>query len=125
MLYREDENGSMNSKTDISLLYDFYGELLKTSQQQVVELYVNEDLSLSEVAEILGISRQGVRDSLNRAEKKLLEYESKLGLTDAYHKRRARSEAVRRIIDEIKTTEGCGAILPQLNEIEELMRGDD
>ena len=43
----------MNSKTDISLLYDFYGELLKTSQQQVVELYVNEDLSLSEVSGIL------------------------------------------------------------------------
>lgn len=115
----------MNGKTDISLLYDFYGELLKTSQQQVVELYVNEDLSLSEVAELLGISRQGVRDSLNRAEKKLLEYESKLGLMDAYRKRRARYDAVCAVIREIKNTEGCGGIMPQLDQIEELLRGDD
>lgn len=115
----------MNSKPDISLLYDFYGELLKTSQQQVVELYVNEDLSLSEVAEILGISRQGVRDSLNRAEQKLLDYEKRLGLLAAYRRRRERSEAVSRLIEEIKHTEGCGAILPQLTEIENLLRGDD
>ena len=115
----------MNSKTDISLLYDFYGELLKTSQQHVVELCVNEDLSLSEVAELLGISRQGVRDSLSRAEKKLLEYESKLGLMDAYRRRRERSGAVRALIHEIKQTEGCSAILPQLDQIEELLKGDD
>ena len=115
----------MNSKTDISLLYDFYGELLKSSQQQVVELYVNEDLSLSEVAESLGISRQGVRDSLSRAEKKLREYESKLGLMDAYRKRRARNDAVCKLITEMKNTEGCDSILPQLDQIEDLLRGDD
>lgn len=115
----------MNGKTDISLLYDFYGELLKPSQQQVVELYVNEDLSLSEVAGLLGISRQGVRDSLNRAEQKLLDYESRLGLMDAYHKRRARRDAVRRIIREIKNTEGCERIVLQLDQITELLEGDD
>ena len=115
----------MNSKTEISLLYDFYGELLNPSQQQVVELYVNEDLSLSEVADILHISRQGVRDSLNRAEKKLRGYESKLGLLSAYHRRRERDSAIRGLLTQIKNTEGCGAILPQLNEIEDLLRGDD
>ena len=115
----------MNSKPDISLLYDFYGELLKDSQQQVVELYVNEDLSLSEVSEILGISRQGVRDSLGRAERKLREYESKLGLLQAYHARRGRDKTVRALIDQIKHTEGCEPILPQLDQIEELMKGDD
>ena len=56
----------MNSKLEISLLYDFYGELLQSSQQRVVELYVNDDLSLSESAELLGISRQGVRDSIDK-----------------------------------------------------------
>ena len=115
----------MNSKPDISLLYDFYGELLNTSQQQVVELYVNEDLSLSEASEILGISRQGVRDSLNRAERKLQDYESKLGLLRAYRMRRERDEAVRGLINEIKQTEGCESILPQLVQIEKLMEGDD
>ena len=115
----------MNSKPDISLLYDFYGELLNASQQQVVELYVNEDLSLAEVSGILGISRQGVRDSLNRADRKLQEYESKLGLMQAYRKRREREETVRGLIETIKHTEGCDMILPQLEQIEELMRGDD
>ena len=115
----------MNSKPDISLLYDFYGELLKTSQQQVIELYVNEDLSLSEVAGILSISRQGVRDSLNRAERKLNEYEKKLGLLAAYRRRRARDEAVRGLLSQIKNTENCGDILPQLDQIEALMKGDD
>lgn len=124
MLYREDEP-LMNSKPDISMLYDFYGELLNTSQQQVVELYVNEDLSLSEASEILGISRQGVRDSLNRAERKLQDYESKLGLLRAYRMRRERDEAVRGLINEIKQTEGCESILPQLVQIEKLMEGDD
>ena len=115
----------MNRKLDISLLYDFYGELLNDSQRQVVELSVNEDLSLAEVAEILGISRQGVRDSLNRAEKKLREFERKLGLMDSYRKRRERDDAVRKIINEIKSTEGCDSILPQLDEIERLLKGDD
>ena len=124
MLYREDET-LMTSKPDISMLYDFYGELLNASQQQVVELYVNEDLSLSEASEILGISRQGVRDSLNRAERKLQDYESKLGLLRAYRMRRERDEAVRGLINEIKQTEGCESILPQLVQIEKLMEGDD
>lgn len=115
----------MNSKTDISLLYDFYGELLKSSQQQVVELTVNEDLSLSEAADILGISRQGVRDSLNRAEKSLRDYESKLGLMEAYRKRVKRYGSILTLINDIKHTEGCEAILPQLNQIEEMLKGDD
>lgn len=125
MLYREDESGFMTSKTDISLLYDFYAELLNDSQRQVVELSVNEDLSLSEVAEILHISRQGVRDSLNRAGRKLCEYERKLGLLKAYHQRRERDEAVRGLIDRIKHTEGSEAILPLLDQIEELMRNSE
>lgn len=110
----------MNSKPEISLLYDFYAELLKDSQRQVVELSVNEDLSLSEVAEILHISRQGVRDSLRRAERKLVEYESKLGLFAAYQKRREREEAIRALIEQIKTTESSDKILPLLEEIETL-----
>ena len=115
----------MNSKLDISLLYDFYGELLNDSQRQVVELSVNEDLSLAEVAEILGISRQGVRDSLNRAQRKLCEYESKLGLLKAYRQRRERDDTVRALIAEIKHKEGCDSIMPQLDKIEELLKGDD
>ena len=84
----------MDSKLDISLLYDFYGGLMPAAQQRVVELYVNDDLSLSEVADIMGISRQGVRDSLNRAAVKLREYERRLGLLKEYERRRAEAQEI-------------------------------
>ena len=113
----------MNSKLEISLLYDFYGELLQSSQQRVVELYVNDDLSLSESAELLGISRQGVRDSLARAERKLSEYEKKLGLVRAHREQRERDEKIRGIIRNIRDNPQAADEL--LTEIEELLKGDD
>jgi uncharacterized protein len=64
----------------LSLLNDFYGSLLTTRQQEVMRLYHEENLSLSEIAEEFGISRQGVHDTLKNAEHALLEYEDKLGL---------------------------------------------
>ncbi len=114
----------MNSKLEISLLYDFYGELLQSSQQKVVELYVNDDLSLSEAAELLGISRQGVRDSLARAERKLSEYENKLGLVRAYRERQERNNRIRGCIRTIRENPGA-ANEALLDEIEELLKGDD
>ena len=115
----------MNSKPTISLLYDFYGELLQTSQQRVIELYVNDDLSLSETADIIGISRQGVRDSLARAERKLSEYESKLGLLGAYRSRRERDDKIRRDLDKIRNADNDADITPYIDDIEELLKGDD
>lgn len=65
-------------------LYDFYGELLTKRQQQVYESVVLEDYSLSEVAEDLGISRQGVHDMIRRCNKTLEEYEQKLHLVEKF-----------------------------------------
>ena len=70
----------MAKNLDISLLLDFYGDMLTEKQREVAEYYYNEDLSLAEIAEHGGITRQGVRDSIKRAEFQLLEYEEKLGL---------------------------------------------
>ena len=64
----------------ISLLLDFYGELLSERQRQIMEYYYGEDLSLSEVSALTDITRQGVRDALRRSEHILLETEAKLGL---------------------------------------------
>lgn len=74
----------MQDNLQISLLYDFYGPLLGDNMQQAVELYYNDDLSLSEVSDIMGISRQGVRDTLSRAVKKLEDFESKLSLLSRF-----------------------------------------
>lgn len=63
-----------------ALLYDFYGELLNEHQKSIYEEYVLDNLSLSEIAEERGISRQGVHDLIKRADKTLNEYEKKLQL---------------------------------------------
>ena len=65
---------------EVSKLLDIYGALLPEKQRLLVEFYYNDDLSLSEIAENEGITRQGVRDSLKRAEQQLREYDSALGL---------------------------------------------
>lgn len=71
----------MNDKTfEMSLLFDFFGDLLTEKQRNCFDLYYNDDLSLSEIAEQAGISRQGVRDNILRAESALREYEEKTGV---------------------------------------------
>ena len=84
-----------------SLLYDFYGELLTERQKEVMELYNEENLSLAEIAEEFGISRQGVHDTLHKAQKALEEYERKLGLVERFS---ATSEAISKISSQIDKT---------------------
>ena len=71
----------------INELLPFYEDLLTERQKQIVKLYYYEDLSLSEIAEELKISRNGVYDSLKKTESILKEYEDKLKLNAAYHSR--------------------------------------
>ena len=113
----------MDAKMEISLLYDFYKPLLNPSQQQVVELYVNDDLSLSEAAEILSISRQGVRDALNRAIKKMRDLESKLHLLADYQTRYAsitlildKTEQIRALTDDPRIEALCAEITGNITE---------
>ncbi len=70
----------MRNKIEISLLLDYYGILLTEKQCELLRLSTDEDFSLGEIAEQIGISRQGVRDTLVRGEKLLYEMEAKLGL---------------------------------------------
>ncbi len=65
---------------NLPLYYDCYSKFLTEKQASFFEMYYNEDLSLAEIAAVEGISRQGVRDALERARKKLYDMESKLGL---------------------------------------------
>lgn len=74
----------MEKDLRISLLYDFYGKLLKPSGRLATDLYYNEDLSLAEIADRTGITRQGVRDSIKRSENQLFEFEEKLGLFERF-----------------------------------------
>ena len=69
-----------NQTYRMTMLFDFYGELLTERQKEFFDLYYNEDLSLAEIAENAGISRQGVRDVIVRAEGVMQEVEDKTGL---------------------------------------------
>ena len=69
----------------MALLYDFYGDVLTERQKEFYDLYYNEDLSLSEIAENSGITRQGVRDVIVRAEAILTDLEDKTGLIKRFH----------------------------------------
>ena len=64
----------------IGYLLDFYGDLLSERKRSAMEMYYNEDLSLAEIAQEIGISRQGVHETIKKAEDELLFYEEKLGL---------------------------------------------
>lgn len=70
----------MAKNMEMALLFDFYGDMLTDKQRDMVGLYYEADLSLSEIAENAGITRQGVRDAIKRAEAQLLEMEDRLGL---------------------------------------------
>lgn len=88
--------------TKASLLYDFYGALLTEKQRSVMALYHEENLSLSEIAQEFGISRQAVHDTLKKAEQALTDYEDKLQLIDKLVKTEA---AIDRIETEIEALE--------------------
>ena len=74
----------MAKNLEISLLLDFYGEMLTEKQRDMVDYYYNDDLSLSEIAENEGITRQGVRDAIKRAETQLQEMENRLGVAKRF-----------------------------------------
>ncbi len=65
---------------NMGYLLDFYGVLLSDRKRSVMDMYYNEDLSLAEVADEIGISRQGVRDIIKKSEEELTFYEERLGL---------------------------------------------
>ena len=72
------------SRVRNAMLLDFYGELLTEKQRECFDLHYNEDLSLSEIAEQSGISRQGVWDNIRRAEAAMTEIENKTGLLSRF-----------------------------------------
>ena len=72
------QGGFMETIFERTMLFDFYGDLLTERQQEIYEDVVMNDMSLSEAAEVYGISRQGVHDTLKRCERTMQEYEDKL-----------------------------------------------
>ena len=90
-----------NQAYRMALLYDFYGDMLTDRQKEFYDLYYNEDLSLAEIAENYGITRQGVRDVIVRAEGILTELEDKTGIIRRFHKMQEQLQSVDEAMDQI------------------------
>lgn len=110
----------MDKILEITLLYDFYGELLTQRQKEMFEMYYLDDLSLSEIGEQLGISRQAVRDSLKHSKQALNEYEDKLGLVDKFSKEKASVIKIREIINNIDCIHLPAEVTEYMNEVKKL-----
>lgn len=92
-----------NQTYRMTMLFDFYGELLTERQKEFFDLYYNEDLSLSEIAENAGISRQGVRDVIVRAEAAMQEVEDKTGIIKRFLSRNTHLDAIAKAAEELST----------------------
>lgn len=91
----------MSKNLDVAILLDFYGGMLTEKQRDVIDLYYNQDLSLSEIAEHEGITRQGVRDSIKRGEVFLFELEDKLRVFENYIETQKTVMGIKYVIDRI------------------------
>ncbi len=84
----------------ISYLLDFYGNLFTDKQREILEMYYQEDMSLSEISESVGITRQGVYDNIKRCEKEIVSMESKLCLMDRFFEISASLDKIEEILSE-------------------------
>ena len=96
------------------LLYDIYGGLLTEKQQNVFDFYYQDDYSLSEIADELGISRQGVHDNIKRSVKILEEYEEKLHLAQKELEKRTLIKKAIQILNENGSQSEIVEILKQM-----------
>ena len=97
-------------KIELAWLTAFYGGLLTDKQRQVLTLHCEEDLSLAEIAQEAGVSRQGVHDMLTRAAQRLFEMEEKLGMAARFRRMEEGLEACRALLQEKRYDEAAGVI---------------
>lgn len=100
----------MEKIVEQGLLYDFYGELLTPHQQQIYEDVVINDMSLSEIAQNKGISRQGVYDLVRRCDKILTGYEEKLRLVEKFQKTRVMVAEIEQLTAEYQKSKDSGLV---------------
>lgn len=105
----------LKKKEHVILLMDMYRDLLTDKQNQYLSLYFEEDLSLSEVADDLGVSKNAVYDNIKRAVKSLERYEEKLGLLAKHKERLALIDKIEK--EDKKDTKDIDQYLKMLKEI--------
>lgn len=115
-------NINNNDILHTSLLFDFYSGLLTDKQCQIYELYYHDDLSMQEIGDINGISKQGVNDILKRTTKKLDSFEKKLGLVSKHLDIAQKIEKLDKCVKDIEVVANENNGLYSLNEINEIKK---
>lgn len=100
----EDADKALQNIVELTILYDFYGELLGEHKKEIFGEYIIDDLSLGEIAQDEGISRQGVYDIIKRCSVKLREYEKKLGLVKRFESIKTNAEQIQALAEVIRNT---------------------
>lgn len=104
---------------EMTMLFDFYGDILTEKQRELFDLYYNEDLSLAEISEHLGITRQGVRDGIVRAEEIIKDFEEKLGLVSRFGRISEDVGIICKCAERIAEINGANYKNPELDECAE------
>lgn len=114
----------MSKNLDIIMLFDFYRNILTDKQIEVIDLYYNEDLSLAEISEHLGITRQGVRDNIKRAEAILINMEDKLHLVSKHKRIMLSVDGISNEIDKMESNESATSlpwVMEHIDNIKKLL----
>ena len=101
---------------EIGFLLDFYGEVLSERKRTVLDYYYNDDLSLAEIAEEIGISRQGVRELIKKAEEELRFFEAKLGLAARFRNTQLRAERLLSLLEAARVDDTVQSAARELAE---------
>lgn len=109
----------MEKRVDAALLLSFYGAMLTERQREMLRLYYEDDLSLSEIADLLGVSRQGAHDAIRRGEQQLLSLEERLGLRSRWVRMCKGLTACRTALEQGQTGPAMDIIDTLLREEEE------
>ncbi len=112
----------MADVVEISMLFDFYGTLLTENQQRCIELYYSNDMSFAEIADELGISRQGVYDSIKRGRNLLESYEEKLGLVARFFRTKEELEKISEELSLICDSEESLSVKDELEKVNEKVK---
>lgn len=106
----------MAKNLEVSFLLDFYGGMLTKKQHDFLVYYYDEDLSLSEIAENEGITRQGVRDAIKRAENQLYDMESRLGFAKRFNEMKKGLEDIQQCAESINEYNLSHSLSREIND---------
>ena len=107
----------MAKNLEITILLDFYGDMLTPKQREFLDYYYNQDFSLSEIAANVGITRQGVRDAIKRAECQLIEMEQRLKLATRFKEVQAGLQEIMECAGQISAENRKSGLSREINDL--------